>query len=341
MERATLKTIADHTGLSVTTVSRALKNGAEVKPDTIAKVKQAAKTLGYRPNASGISLKTGKTFMLALIMPVLKPGDTVGDLGILPLIEGLTAGLNNTPYHLAVIPQVAGEPAFAPVEYVVEHGLADGVILTSTLADDDRVRYLNEKRFPFVTFGRTELATPHPWYDVDNADFTYRAAKWLYERGRRQLVLVASDAKYSFAWHRRIGFNRAAQEQGLTIDEKLQILPEGPAHTYAQFVADACSLPAPPDGYICGTEVAAIGVASSLQLAGQVVGKQVDIVSLESTSLATFFHVPLAGFRQDLRHAGAVLSGLLLRRIDGEDAEKLQVLETATFVEHNSMEFTL
>ena len=55
----TLKTIAEYTGLSVTTVSRALKDGDDVKQPTIDFVKAAAKKLGYAPNLQGLSFKTG------------------------------------------------------------------------------------------------------------------------------------------------------------------------------------------------------------------------------------------------------------------------------------------
>ena len=45
---------------------------------------------------------------------------------------------------------------------IVEGKLADGLILSGTTPQDERVRYMLERRFPFVTFGRTELFTPHP-----------------------------------------------------------------------------------------------------------------------------------------------------------------------------------
>ena len=86
----TLKTIAEYTGLSVTTVSRALKDGDDVKQPTIDKVKAAAKKLGYAPNLQGLSLKTGINYNLVAVLPMLKSGDIVGDVGSLPLISGLT-----------------------------------------------------------------------------------------------------------------------------------------------------------------------------------------------------------------------------------------------------------
>ena len=73
----TLKTIAEYTGLSVTTVSRALKDGDDVKQPTIDKVKAAAKKLGYAPNLQGLSLKTGINYNLVAVLPMLKSGDIV------------------------------------------------------------------------------------------------------------------------------------------------------------------------------------------------------------------------------------------------------------------------
>ena len=59
--KITLKKLAAHLELSVTTVSRALKEGPEVRPETISRVKQAASELGYFPDQRGFNLSTGKT----------------------------------------------------------------------------------------------------------------------------------------------------------------------------------------------------------------------------------------------------------------------------------------
>ena len=125
----TLKTIAEYTGLSVTTVSRALKDGDDVKQPTIDKVKAAAKKLGYAPNLQGLSLKTGINYNLVAVLPMLKSGDIVGDVGSLPLISGLTSGLVGTPYNLSVVPMLPGQDPLEPVKYAVERRLAGGIII--------------------------------------------------------------------------------------------------------------------------------------------------------------------------------------------------------------------
>ncbi|MEJ2043304.1 MAG: LacI family transcriptional regulator [Reinekea sp.] len=333
MARATLKTIAEQTGFSITTVSRALKDGPEVKPDTIQQVKEVATELGYRPNTSGIGLKTGQTFVLALIIPFIRPGDVIGDVGTLSLIEGLTAGISDTDYHLTVIPRNPEEDDLAPVRHVVEKGLADGVILTSTLVNDKRIPYLHEKKVPFVTFGRTELATPHPWYDIDNADFVYQAARHLYQRGRKNLLLLTPSPEFMYGWHRITGFRRAAHEFGIQIDDQRSVLIESDSDDHRVFVEQACAWDNPPDGYICGTEVAALVISSTLQNQGMRPGVDVDVVTMETSRLAEFYHPPMTAFKEDLHYAGRLLSSLLLRALAGEPASDLQVLDRLTITE--------
>jgi LacI family transcriptional regulator len=229
-----------------------------------------------------------------------------------------------------VIPQTPDEPEIDPVKYVVEKGLADGIILTSTRANDERVKYLNEQQVPFVTFGRTELATQHPWYDVDNADFVYQAARYLYLKGRKNLILLTPDTEYLYGWHRLTGFRRAALEFGYDISDDANILVESTTNDHQAFVEDAAKRETPPDGYICGTEISALSVSSTLQKLGIMPGKDVEVITMEASRLAEFYHPPLTAFTQDLHRAGRMLSTLLLRSIDGEPAHKLQILDKVT-----------
>jgi LacI family transcriptional regulator len=68
-QRPTLRTVADASGLAVTTVSRALNNSSDIALSTRARVKQVADELGYIPNRAGRGLRTGRTHMLSMVLP--------------------------------------------------------------------------------------------------------------------------------------------------------------------------------------------------------------------------------------------------------------------------------
>src|SRR5690242_6056579 len=207
----TLRTIADLAGLGVTTVSRALKDGPELAVETKARVRAIADEIGYRPHRAGVRLKTGRTFVISF---VLNQADDMSDYAR-RLIMGISEVLRGTQYHLQVLPQTVDQHPIDPVRYIVDTQAADGLILTHSEPQDLRVKMLLERDFPFITFGRTELATPHPYIDTDNFDFTYRAARALIARGRRHIVIVLPPKQFTYSGHQLAGYRRAVFEAGL------------------------------------------------------------------------------------------------------------------------------
>lgn len=99
--RPNLRQIANSLGLSVTTVSRALKEGPEVHPRTRARVQKAAAKAGYAPNIHGLALRTGRTRTIAAILP-LETRAYVADLAKVPLIEGMTLAASENGYALSI-----------------------------------------------------------------------------------------------------------------------------------------------------------------------------------------------------------------------------------------------
>ena len=166
-DRPTLKTIAALTGLSIATVSRALKDAPDIGEDTKRRVREEAARVGYRPNRAGVRLRTGKTNVIALVVSTQE--DVMNHTA--RLIYSVSAALKGSPYHMIVLPTVPGEDPMAPIRYIVETESADGVILNQTKPDDARVRYLSEHHFPFATHGRTDMGISHPYFDFDNEAF--------------------------------------------------------------------------------------------------------------------------------------------------------------------------
>lgn len=327
MSKATLKTIAEYTGLSVTTVSRALKDGDDVKQPTKDKVKAAADKLGYRPNLSGLGLRTGINYNICAILPMTKVGDMVGDVGTLSLIGGLTAGLEGTPFHLTVLPLVPGQDLLEPVKYAVENNLAGGIIFNLTKTQDERVTYLHEQNIPFVTLGQTEMSMEHAYVDVDNYDIGYRAANHLFHLGRRKIKLLSSSQIYTYSWHKFYGVKRASMECGFKFNQENDIIFDTDVDNYREYAKKMMLSDNPPDGIICGSEISACGFIAGVQDAGKVIGTDIDIIAVETCDLPSFFTPPVTGLRQDFHCVGKKLSQFMVKAIDGHDPKSLQHVE--------------
>lgn len=319
----TLKTISQITGLALTTVSRALKDGPELSVETRARVREVAEQIGYRPHRAGVRLRTGRTFVIGLI---LDQNVTIAEFER-RIILGISRVLVPTNYHLVVMPLIRNADVMEPVRYFVETSAADGLIFTHTQPHDPRVRYLLDRDFPFVAHGRTEIRDPHPYYDFDNEQLLLDAVDRLVERGRRRLALVAPHNVLTCARHMITGFHKGiAKHDGVEGAIMDGIHLDSDPEEFRAAARAMASGPHPADGVICANETRCISLMAGLQDAGLAVGRDVDVIAKKTSDLLDHVTPAIDSFFEDLIFAGEELARLLLMRIAGATVGELQTL---------------
>lgn len=319
----TLKTVAELTGLSQSTVSLCLRGGSSVKASTREKVERVAREVGYVPNRAGVRLRTGKTNVLALVLAADK---NYVDF-TRQLIQGIGAEIEGSPFHLNVIPEFNRSEPTAVVRYILETRSADGVILTHTSARDPRVQLLMDAGLPFVCHGRTEFYAPHPFADFDAAGFVDVAVKRLAERGRKRLLLAAPDNGTTHYATLLNSFRRAVADCGLigeTAADPSAMNSASEARKYAETLTD---LEPGYDGIITNIELIALALAGGLRDAGLKLGQDYDLICKQNTELVPALFPRMEAVREDLLTTGRELAALLIRRLAGEPAEALQSLQ--------------
>lgn len=325
--KPTLRTIAELTGLAVTTVSRALANAPQLSQETRARVRKVADEIGYLPDRAALRLRTGRTNVISLI---LDPHQEILGFGT-SLLNGLTLALRGTPLHIIVTPTFPNMPLIEPVEFIVRNRLADGVIFTRTEPFDPRVRLLLESAFPFVTHGRTEFSTPHAYVDFDNSAFAHEATRRLIAKGRRRATMIMPPKRLTFGQHLLHGFMMAVREAGIDYEIPTTVTLDSSAGEVRAFVA-ARSLEAnAPDAYVCCGEVSALATVAGLGERGWALGREYDIVAKQTSRLLTDIEPQIETIYEDLAAAGEEMGRLLIREIAGERAEALQVLQAPRF----------
>ncbi len=327
--RPTLKSIAYLTGLGISTVSRALKDGEEISAETRARVKLIAQQIGYRPNRAGVRLRTGKTNVITVVLNAEQ--DSTGTGFFSDFVYGVSEGLNDTPYHLVITPYSLHDP-MEPIRYIVETGSADGVIISRTQPNDPRVRYLIENNMPFATHGRTDMGLTHPYHDYDNEAFAFEAVRILSHRGRRRLTLLGPPRELTYSTHTNLGFERGVAQFGAEvvpyastdIDATLEHL-RAAGRTLAQ-------LDVRPEGFVCSSMSASFALMAGYRDLGLEIGRDYDIVTKHTTELIKLFNPSLISIPEDFREAGRALATLLVASINGAPAASLQSL--ARPIEH-------
>ncbi|URK17636.1 LacI family transcriptional regulator [Thalassospira sp. GO-4] len=320
--RPTLKTIAEMTGLGVTTVSRALKDAPDIGAKTKERVRKVADAVGYHPDRAGVRLRTGKTNVISLI---LDQTDKVPEFAR-RMIVGISEAIRGTPYHLVVTPQSRLDDPMDPVRYILETRAADGVILTHIRPDDERVHALRQSRLPFVTHGRCQTIQDHAYHDFDNRAFCRMAAERMIKRGRNRLALLAPPSEFSYYQETLAGLAEIAEPAnipfkvlpGVDLDSSIEVLRQaGMALRHQEYV---------PDGIICGSELCAMALIDGMTQSGLEVGKHADVIAKETSDLLDLTRPRIDSLREDLIVAGQQLASHLLDVINGAEPDTLQTL---------------
>lgn len=320
-QRVTLRTIAEMTGLSLSTVSLSLRGGTTLRQETRDKVAEAAKSLGYIPDRAGVRLRTGKTNVIALVLDGAE--DSIDFAR--QMIQGIGHAIKGTRYHLTVIPEFERQLSADTIRYVLDNRTADGVIITHTGPRDKRVQMMMDADFPFVSHGRTEFYTPHPYHDFHSEAFASMAVERLAGKGCRKVMLVIGDDS-TMNYHNIVtAFHKSAARRGMEarVLENTQGMAPAEMRRIAFELAQGSER---PDGIICDSEMRTIALVGGLQEGGMVLGREVQLVYKQTSGILPTLFPALDSIREDVFSAGGELTRLLLQRIAGAEVEALQTL---------------
>lgn len=330
---ATLKTIAEAAGVSVTTVTRSLGDGKNISTATIEKVRLTAKNLGYTRNLDAVKLRTGKSFIITAILGITTE-EEIGDSGSSALLTGMHQRLAETDYSLRVVPIPIGDFSLEPIIEAANNLANGGVILDHTEAQDKRVLYLLEQDIPLVTYGRTELFSEHSYFDIDNEFAAYQGTKALIDQGCKKIALLDGDEKYMFIRQRRRGYETALKEAGIEFDKSLihNIAMEAkPAFAIGEKMAKQGVT-----GYVCVNEMVLLGARAGVR---KILDNDLSTTHFSvraSTNIGDYIGSSIVSSGYSRIKAGWHLADLLIKKLDGAPIEDTQLIERTTLNYHEA-----
>ncbi len=331
--RANLRTLADHLGLSISTVSRALKDGQEVRPETIARVKEAAAQFGYVPNIGGIHLRTGRTLKVCSILYAPEVGDH-GEPGFLAQVEGMSNGLETSGYNLLVLVQTGQQAPLESVRKVYDQRLADALVFSRTMPMDERARFCLEKDFPFVSFGRTELQTPHAFVDHDDEHAVFDATLRLAREGHKKIVMLNPLGGLTYISMRMRGYQRALAEAGLPWNESLVYQGDLSVRATREAIVQLLQREPAATAFVCGNQMSMVGTLEGLSESGRDTNRDgLSVVGFGGMPFLTLSEERVIYYYLPQVRVGTVLSNHLLALLNGESPEQLQTVLPYTRME--------
>lgn len=296
---ATITDVAASAGVAASTVSRAFTNPGRVNADTRAHVLAVAKSLGYTPNAAARALESGRTNMLALLVPDITN----------PYFAGVIKGAERAAVE-AGLSLVIGDTAERPAveEQLAERlaGSVDGLVLAASRLPDDSLRRATERR-PVVLINRATEGVDCVVADYDSG--TRQIVDHLASHGHESFVFLGGPAESWSGARRWRGLRTAAKRRGMRATRFGPYVPTlsgGPAAADAALAAGATAV-------VCHNDMLAIGVLRRLSDRGVAVPGQLSVVGFDDIFGADFCTPPLTTLAERTTDAGARAVEMLLQ----------------------------
>lgn len=197
-----IQALADSSGLSISTVSRA-------------RVAAAADAMNYKPHPLARRLATGRIGAVALLF-----SGRVGnrqESTLAPLMSGAAEEMRRHSYFTMAVGLPMGDQELIELDRFITAKLVDRVMLVRPYTGDKRVAMLQAHKVSLVTYGRTLDNAPHAWVDVDNVAAYVEATVQLIALGHRQIALLSGPSHMTFAVHREQGFLQALKTAGIAL----------------------------------------------------------------------------------------------------------------------------
>ncbi|WP_372396318.1 LacI family DNA-binding transcriptional regulator [Azospirillum sp. HJ39] len=306
--RITLTEVAEHAGVSRSTVSLVLRGSPLVAVDTRERVQAAMAALGYIYNRGAATLRAARTQTVGLLVCELNN----------PFYAELTAGMDDvldTEGYVAFIANTAEQPDRQDrfLQRMREHDV-DGVILCPAAGTPpDLPDLLDRWRLPCVQALRFVSAEGHDYAGVDYGAGMETVIDHLVALGHRRIAFVGGTLDHSAYAGRHAGFTAALRRHGL---------PEGPVlrcPLTRRAGADAAEAlldrPQPPTAALCYNDVVALGLMLGLEARGLRAGRDLAVTGFDDVPEAALSRPGLTTVATSARQIGQEAARLLLRRI--------------------------
>jgi LacI family transcriptional regulator len=322
----TLERIAELSGVSRSTVSRVVNDDPRVSPATREQVLETIRREGYRPNLSARGLASGRTNVLAAVIPV-GVDNILSDPYFANLLHGVAVGADERDHFVMLS---LSEPGFRHrIDEIARQGVVAGVIFSAGQIDDPLFGPLIESRIPIVSVGRAKDERVS-YVDVNNRGGVEQITKHLLRMGRRRVATITGPAFAPAAVDRLEGYRAAIESAGLHLDESL--VYEGDFSEASGRLGMRLLLEHRPDAVVAASDRMAAGALNELRGAGLVVPDDVALVGFDDMPLAAEMEPPLTTIRQRPHQMGLAAVSVLIDLIKDPGAPRRVILPTEMIV---------
>ena len=309
----TIKDVSKDASVSIKTVSRVINNEANVAEVTKNKVLASVKKLGFKPNKSAQSLRSKKSYMLALLY------DNPNKSYLADVQSGIFNACKNTGYNL-VIQECNYKPSklINDIIQFVKDFKIDGLVITPPLSDmQDFLTNLAANKIEYAVIAPRIMNPDSLYVSSNDYEAAYNLTSEIINHRHRDIGFIKGHPKHSASLLRFNGFLAALKKHGLEPNE--QWIKQGNFSFESGFDAGVEIFESSkiPTAIFASNDSMAAGIMKSAQMKGMEVPNDLSLTGFDDSPIAQQIWPALTTIKQPVQQMAAHAARILIAKFDG------------------------
>lgn len=317
-KKVTLKQIAKELDVSISTVSKSLRDSIEISEDTRQKVQAFAKLYNYKPNNIALSLKNRKSKTICIIIP------EIIHHFFATVISGVERIANENGYNVIVcLSDESFDKEVINME-TLANGSIDGFIIslskeTQQKKDFHHITEVINQGMPVVMFDRITHAILCDKVIIDDSQAAYNATQYLLDKGFKNIAILSTVDYVSVGKLRTEGYKKALQENGVAINDQLILKIEDTEHFEPQIqkLLKTNAI----DAIFAVNEIFAVTAIKLATKMGKKIPEDLSIIGFTDGIISKYSSPSITTISQNGVKMGEKAAKMLIDRLEKEDNE--------------------
>lgn len=329
----TIKDIARQLNISISTVSRAIRNASDVNPETKKAVLALVEEINYQPNQLALSLRNKQTHTIGVIVPNL-------DYVLSMMVRGIDEVALEAGYTVMICQSNESFGREILNTRRLLDSLVDGFIISvsSETKTFDHFKKIQEKNIPMVVFDRVTPALIAPSVRLDNEMGGFIATEHLLEEGYKRIAILAGPKNLGISNSRMDGYLSALKKHKIKKDEDLIIHCDF-NQDYAFFATqELLAMKKRPDAIFTISDRMAIGAMLAIKKKGLRMPEDIGLVGFNNEPVVSLVTPQISSVDMSAFEIGKAAAKLFIETMhDQEDMTAVEhVIKPKLFIRESS-----
>ena len=337
MHKVSIKDIAMQAGVVPSTVSLVLNGKSRqmrISDELAEKIKTIAEKAGYIPNQTAVSLRTGRSYILGLIV------EDISNVFFASLAKVIEDEVNSLGFKIVYCSTDNNDEKGRELIKVLLHRQVDGFLITPSAGMLNEVKKLVEGKKPVVLMDRYFPQLNSAYVLVDNFSGVQQGVDYLIEKGHRNIAYFTNDLDQNQMHERERAYRETLKKHGLPENENLifrlpyEIKSEEAVTRIANYLRSSPQV----DAAFFATNYLGVYGLESIQQLGYVIPRDLAMVCFDDHALFRLMAPGITCIRQPIEEIASTAVNFLLQQFgDPVPApEQLQELKKPTLVVRGS-----